>query len=180
MLVSDIAKTFNVLGWFSLTIVKTKILLQRLWELRVNWDSPIPQHIFDMWMQWRSELSILSDVQVPRFYLPKGTQIVSLQLHGFCNASKNAYDGDIYLRMVDISDQVHIALVISKSKVAPIKKLTISRLELCRAHLLSQLLHHVKEVYQFPLKDIYVWTDSTIVLSWLICNPRRFKIYVSN
>ena len=83
-----------------------------------------------MWMQWRSELPILSDARIPRCYLPKGTQIVSLQLHGFCNASENAYDGVIYLRMVDISDQVHIALVISKSKVAPIKKLTIPHLEL--------------------------------------------------
>ena len=60
--------------------------------------------------------------------------------------SENAYGGVIYLRMVDISDQVHIVLVISKSKVAPIKKLTIPRLELCGAHLLSQLLHYVKEV----------------------------------
>ena len=104
---------------------------------------------------------------------------MSLQLHGFCDASENAYGGVIYLRMVDISDQVDFPLVISKSKVAPIKKLTIPRLELCGAYLLSQLLH-VKEVYQFPLKDIYAWTDSTIVLSWLIGNPRRFKIYVSN
>ena len=105
---------------------------------------------------------------------------MSLQLHGFCNASENAYGGVIYLCMVDISDQVHIALVITKSKVAPIKKLTIPRLELCGAHLLSQLLHHVKEVYQFPLKDIYAWTDNTTVLSCLIGNPMRFKIYVNN
>ena len=70
--------------------------------------------------------------------------------------------------------------MISKSKVAPIKKLTIPRLELCGAYFLSQLLHHVKEVYQFPLKDIYAWTDSTIVLSWLIGNLRCFKIYVNN
>ena len=108
-----------------------------------------------MWMQWRSELSILSDVQIPRCYLPKGTQIMSLQLHGFCDAFENTYGGVIYLRMVDISDLVHIALVISKSKVSPIKKLTIPRLELCGAHLLSQFLHHVNEVYQFPLKNIY-------------------------
>ena len=137
MLVSDIAKIFDVLGWFSPTVVKVKILLQQLWELKVHWDSPIPQHIFDMWMQWRSELPILSDARIPRCHLPKGTQIVSLQLHSFCNASENAYDGVIYLRMVDISDQVHIALVISKSKVAPIKKLTIPHLELCRTHLPS-------------------------------------------
>ena len=51
MLVSDIAKTFDVLRWFSLTVVKVKILLQRLWELKVDWGSPIPQHIFDTWMQ---------------------------------------------------------------------------------------------------------------------------------
>ena len=131
-------------------------------------------------MQWRSELTILSDVRIPRCYVPKGTQIVPSQLHGFCDISENAYCGVIYLHMVDISDQVYIALVISKSKVAPIKKLTIPRFELCGAHLLSQLLHHVKEVYQFPLNDIYAWTDSTIVLSWLIGNPRHFKIYVNN
>ena len=45
--VSDIAKSVDVLGWFSPTIVKVKILLQQLWELKVDWDSPIPQHIFD-------------------------------------------------------------------------------------------------------------------------------------
>ena len=50
MLVSDITKTFDVLRWFSRTVVKVKILLQRLWELKVDWDSPIPQHIFDTWM----------------------------------------------------------------------------------------------------------------------------------
>ena len=78
-----------------------------------------------------------------------------LQLHGFCDASENTYGGVIYLRMIDISDQVHIPLVISKSKVAPIKKLAIPHSELCGAH-------------------------CTIVLSWLIGNPRRFKVYVSN
>ena len=71
---------------------------------------------------------------------------MSLQLHGFCDASETAYGCVFYLRMIDVSDQVHIALVISKSKVAPIKKLTIPRLELCGAHLLSQLLHYVKEL----------------------------------
>jgi hypothetical protein len=68
----------------------------------------------------------------------------------------------------------------SKTKVAPIKRLTIPRLELCGANLLAQILHHCKEVFSLPLKDIFAWTDSTIVLNWLVGSPRRFKTYVGN
>ena len=57
--VSDIAKTFDVLGWFSPTIIKLKILLQRVWELRVDWDEPIPEDIRDVWYRWRTELPSL-------------------------------------------------------------------------------------------------------------------------
>ena len=54
------------------------------------------------------------------------------------------------------------------------------RLELCGARLLAQLLHHVQEVFHLPVNSIYAWTDSMIVLSWLVGNPRRFKTYVGN
>ena len=75
---------------------------------------------------------------------------------------------------------MYISLVISKSKVAPIKRLTIPRLELCGAKLLAQLLHHAKQALNIPTESVYAWTDSTIVLSWLIGNPRRFKTFVGN
>lgn len=68
----------------------------------------------------------------------------------------------------------------SKTEVAPIKRLTIPRLDLCGAHLLAQLLRHVQEVFHIPLHDVHAWTDSTIVLNWLVGNPRRFKTYVGN
>lgn len=68
----------------------------------------------------------------------------------------------------------------SKTKVSSIKRLTIPRLELCGAEVLTRLLDAVKEVLNIPLSKIYAWTDNTIVLSWLRGNPRRFKTYVRN
>ena len=133
-----------------------------------------------VWLQWRSELKCLSERHIPRCYFPKEAHIVAVDLHGFSDASERAYAGVVYLRMMDSDGRIHISLVTSKTKVAPIKRLTIPRLELCAAHLLARLLHHVQNTCGLPLNCVYAWTDSTIVLSWLVGNPRRFKTYVGN
>lgn len=179
-LVSDIAKIFDALGWFSPAIVSVKILLQRVWEERVSWDDPVPETIQRLWLQWRSELPALMTKTIPRCYFPDHGQIASLQIHGFSDASEDAYGGVVYLRMVDSAGAIHTSLVMSKTKVSPIKRLSIPRLELCGAQVLANLLNRVKEVLRVPLCDVYAWTDSTIVLNWLIGNPRRFKTYVGN
>ena len=180
VLVSDVAKTYDVLGWFSPAIIMVKILMQRLWELKVDWDDPIPDSIQASWFQWRNELPVLSSRHIPRCHFPKGVRVLCTQLHGFSDASEQAYAGVIYLRVKDLEGKIHVSLVMSKTKVAPIKRLTIPRLELCGAHLLAQLMHHVKEVLHIPLHDVFAWTDSTVVLGWLVGNPRRFKPYVGN
>lgn len=90
---SDIAKTYDVLGWFAPAIVKIKVLLQRLWETEVGWDDPVPEPIQGVWSQWRSQLNLLSQVYIQRYYFPKEIQVASLQLHGFCDASEDAYSG---------------------------------------------------------------------------------------
>ena len=179
-LTSDIAKTFDVLGWFSPTIVKAKVLLQRLWEEKVQWDDPVPQDLYQIWSQWRSELGLLAEKHIPRFYFPKDVTVVYRQLHGFCDASELAYAGVVYFRLMDTTGCIYTSLVLAKTKVAPIKRLSIPRLELCGAHLLSQLLHHCQVAFDFPSEDVFAWTDSTIVLNWIVGNPHRFKTYVGN
>ena len=130
-LVSDIGKTFDILGWYSPTIVKAKIMLQRVWEAKIEWDDVLPQSILEEWLHWRSELSLINGKDVPRCYFPKSVQIQSFELHGFCDASELAYAGVAYLRMSDKNSRVYTSLVSSKTKVAPIKRLSIPRLELC-------------------------------------------------
>ena len=80
----------------------------------------------------------------------------------------------MYFRMIDLEENVHVALVTSKTKVAPIKCLTIPQLELCGAQLLAQLLFHMREALHIPIQDVNAWTDSTLVLSWLEGNPRWY------
>ena len=179
-LTSDIAKTYDILGWFAPAIIKVKILLQKVWEARIDWDDDVPQPIVDDWLLWRTQLSSLSQIHIPRCYFPKECQIVSTQLHGFSDASEDAYSGVVYLRMTDDKGEIHVALVASKTRVAPIKRLTIPRLELCGAHLLSKLLEHVRLTLNIPVEDVHAWTDSTIVIHWLDGSPRRFRTYVGN
>lgn len=130
-------------------------------------DDTVPNEIDDSWRRWRSELPDLSTNGIPRCYFPKDATdatVCSIQIHGFSDASENAYAVVVYLRIADTSGNVHISLVASKTKVSPIKRLSIPRLELCGAHVLARILQHTKEVLQVPLSDVFAWTDSTIVV----------------
>ena len=95
-LVFDISKSFDVLGWYSPTIVKAKILLQALWSEKVEWNDPVPDAILKEWLQWRSELHLLSSHLIPRCYYPKEVTITSMQLHSFSDASERAYTQGLY------------------------------------------------------------------------------------
>ena len=121
----------------------------------------------------RRELPLLSDIHIARCYSPSGFSVSSVQLHG-------AYGGVVYLRLTDPAGNVHTEIVVAKTKVSPIKRLSIPRLELCGAQLLTKLLCHGKRILNIPVTSVFAWTDSTIVLTWLTGNPRRFKTYVGN
>ena len=112
--------------------------------------------------------------------LPKTVKIVSIHLHGFCDASEVAYAGMVHLRAIDSRNQVHVSLVMVKTKVAPINRPTIPRLELCSAVIVSKLLGHVASTLAIPPTNIYAWSDSQVVLGWSRGNPRCFKPFVGN
>ena len=157
-----------------------KILLQRLWEFKLEWDDPVSQVIQDVWNQWKRKLPSLTTLPIPRCYQPRDFSVSSLQLHGFSDTSEEAYSGVVYLRLQSSDGKAHTTLVISETKVSPIKRLSIPRLELCGTHVPVKLLCHVRKVLDEPITSVFAWTNSTIVLSWLSDNPRRFKTYVGN
>lgn len=103
-----------------------------------------------------------------------------LELHGFADASNHAYAAVVYLRISTPSRDVHVSLLTSKSKVAPIAPLTVPRLELSAALLLTQLVNFVKTTLDLSSTPCTCWTDSTIVLTWIRSHPSRWKTFVAN
>ena len=177
--ISDVSKIFDVLGWLSPAIVPMKILFQRLWELGIGWDDPVPAPYKEQHERWREELPLLSKVALSRcYYAPEET--VSISLHGFSDASQLAYAGVVYLRATYQTRAPTCCLVVAKTKVVPLKVLTIPRLELCGAALLARLLESTRQALGLPVECLHAWCDSTIVLAWLDGTPRRYRTYVGN
>ncbi len=177
---SDVAKTFDLLGWFAPCTIVVKVLLQELWKLKLAWDDTVSENISHKWKKWREELSLITSHPIPRYHLEKGKQVRSLQLHGFSDASDSAYAGVVYLRAVYSDTSVSTSLLIAKTKVTPICGSTTPRKELCGAQLLSKILITVSNALSISLTDIYAWSDSTIELCWLSTPPAKLKSYVCN
>ena len=86
----------------------------------------------------------------------------------------------MYLRATDDQNNVHVALVMAKTKVAPINRLSIPCLELCGAVIISKLLHHVAKILELPLFNIFASTDSHVTLGWFQGYLRRFLTFIGN
>ena len=123
-------------GLHQLYIVSMKILYQSLWKKKLGWpdDETIRLH-----KEWRQQLSLLSNVTLPRCYFAPG-KVITVQLHGFSDASAQAYAAVIYIRVTYEDGSATSRLEVAKTKVAPLNTISIPRLELCGAVLLAELL----------------------------------------
>ena len=181
-LLSVTAKLFDPIGWLGPIVIRFKILLQRLWVLGIKWDDFLPHEIQEEWNQMKRDLQSLRDFTLQRCVVPQ-TKIETVQLHLFTDASEQACAAVIYSRITDTDGFVSVNLVAGKNRVAPIKTVSLPRLELCGAHLGVKLLVKIKEILNLtslPEQEVFGWTDSTIVLQWLAQLPRTWTIFVAN
>jgi len=174
---SIVATTFDPLGLISPVVVVYKTFLQQLWLHKLDWDEQLPSELLNQWMDMYLQLSQVNETAVDRLVLAKG-QPTEIQLHGFCDSSEKAYEACLYLRSVNQQREVTTKLLCSKSRVAPVKKVTLPRLELCGALLLAQLIQKTVPALNLKTDRILLWTDSTIVFSWLATSANKWKTFM--
>ncbi|XP_029171730.1 uncharacterized protein LOC114941055 [Nylanderia fulva] len=178
-ILSTIARLFDPLGWITPVVITAKIFLQTLWQLKCDWDDDNPGDYATDWERYYSQLSCLHQLEIAR-WTRYGSHTLKTELHGFSDASTKAYAAVVYLRNINIDGSVDVFLLAAKSKVAPLKTLSVPRLELAAAHLLSRLVQFVRTTLQLPNIEIHCWTDSTITLAWLSKSPSCWQTFVAN
>ena len=176
---SDTAKSFDVLGWLSPFMLHMKLLFQNMWKEGIGWDEPLSNSLTEQHVWWRTELPLLKDFSVPRCYFPKGKP-QQIELQGFSDASEAAYSAVVYVRAKYSDNSISSMLVVAKTKVAPLKRVSITRLELCGAVLLAELLEAAGAALNIPKASRYGWCDNTTAICWLKGAPSRWKTYVAN
>ncbi|XP_024877009.1 uncharacterized protein LOC112457902 [Temnothorax curvispinosus] len=163
-ILSELARIFDPLGFLTPLTFAAKRLIQRLWILKLEWDDRPPLKICSRRERYKSEFSALASIRIPRTIAVDN--VVRREIHGFCDASEQGYGAIVYNRIVAESGVV-ICMLITKSKVAPIKAITLPRLELSAAVLLSDLLEYVGKILRpkVAIDDTYAWSDSEVILA---------------
>lgn len=177
-ILSRVARLFDPIGFTAPVVIRAKIGLQRLWQRGYEWDQLLEPQEAKEWQEFFRELKQLEKQELPRCLTPTaatGCPILCI----FADASRDAFGACAYLRWQVEEGRYEVRFVAAKSRVAPLKELTIPRLELQAAVLASRLYQTIQEESRLEFEKAILFTDSMIVYCWIKSIPRSFKPFVS-
>ncbi|XP_058977373.1 uncharacterized protein LOC131802044 [Musca domestica] len=177
-LLSIIMSIFDPLGLLGHFTVGGKLLMRQIWKHDCRWDDIIPDDLHAIWERWRGQMKNVAKFSVPRHYFQTGLP-TSLQLHIFVDASEDAFAAVAYWRYIS-NEYTDTSFITSKIKCAPLKKVTIPRLELQAAVLGTRLMQTIMSSHILTPEKIVLWSDSTTVLRWIASSHRQYKQYVAH
>ena len=132
-----------------------RLLLKDIWRLSgQQWDNNLPDDVSEKFIEWAAELPKFSEITIPRSYF-RGT-IENVEIHVFGDSSQDVFSAVAFLRArVDSNEgtETQLAYVFGKARVAPMKVLTIPKLELQAALLAARLKDEIQQALQYRLKE---------------------------
>ncbi|XP_055584843.1 uncharacterized protein LOC129737708 [Uranotaenia lowii] len=169
---------FDPLGLLSPYMIHGKLIIQDLWRSGVQWDERMYDAEYGKWIRWTRLLRKIAELQIPRHYFDGIAINDTIQLHIFTDASEYGYGCAAYFRISN-GNRVAVNLVRGVSKVAPLKHLSIPRMELQAAVCGARLMSNICDGHSIEIKERFIWTDSTTVLSWIKADQRKYKQFVA-
>ena len=178
MILSKVAQVYDPIGFAAALVIKAKIGLQKLWQRGLDWDDEVSAELHDEWMSLFSEIMKLNEISFQRCLTPDnhlGLPILCV----FSDASKDAFGACAYARWQLKEGKYESRFVAAKSRVAPLKELTIPRLELQAAVLATRLSKSIIANSRIQFQRVIFFIDSMIVLAWICSQARVYKPFVS-
>ncbi|KAL0859992.1 hypothetical protein ABMA27_010307 [Loxostege sticticalis] len=151
-----IMSIFDIFGFLSPFTIQGKIMLQDIWKYNIDWDETIPDDVYKKWCNWIDLLKEIPNIRIPRDYVAAG-------------ASETEIVSTTSVRETD-----------SAARVAPLKPITIPKLELQAALLAARLADTITREHELKINERYIWCDSTTVLQWIYNDTRHYKTFVAN
>lgn len=180
-IVSVVYSLFDPLGFIVPYIMRAKLLIQTLSRKKIGWDELLEDTENVQWMRWLDDLRKLREVRVDRCFKPKGfAGIQETQFHLFSDASRQGYSAAAYLRLKDVTGRIHCSFVMGKARLAPIREISIPRLELTAAVISVKLSHATRDELDLTVNKVIYCTDSTCVLKCINNETKRFHTFESN
>ena len=173
---ATIASLYDPLGFATPITLVVKTLLQRLWQSKLDWDEQLPPNELRKWKEWKEDLPALAQVTIPRCYtggiqsatLPADERLVKvIQLHCFADASAIGYGAVSYICVAHKGGTVMCVFVLEKSRAAPLRKITIPRLQLQAAVLSTCLSEGIQREVGIEFSEVHCWTDSEVALKYI-------------
>ena len=177
-MLSLISAIFDPLGLIAPVAVRGRLLLQEATMIKLDWDEMLPRELQQRWSDWLSDIQHLHALHFPRCMKPFKTAVS--ELHVFSDASELAYGCCAYLRNVLPDGTVHLSLIVARCRIAPLKQMSVPRLELEGAVMAAKMSAVLQDELDIALSNVILWVDSQPVLKYISSQSRRFKTFVAN
>ena len=177
---SVISSIYDPIGLVSPFVLEGRKILQELCIQGADWDDAIPGELESRWRKFISLIGNLSKLKIKRCLHSHRSDIKAIEFHHFSDASFKGYGQCSYARYVYQDDSVSCSLIIAKSRVSPLKPVTVPRLELTAAVLSVKASVFLNSEMDYGSVKEYFWTDSMSTLAYIKNETRRFHIFVGN
>ena len=182
-ILSATSSIFDPMGMVAPYIFIAKKIIQEAWRRGIDWDSSISPDLQEEWIRWTEELHLLEQIQIPRCVKHgfNNSNSLKYQLHIFSDGSSVGYGVIAFLRVEDTENgRVRCSFLMAKSRLAPVRAITIPRMELQAAVTAVRIQQMLQDELTLNIEKTTFWCDSTVVLKCIRNENKRFAVFVAN